>query len=168
MDNLNKGSLMNSPSNPSNHKENSMQPMQTLNNTKNSNSKPLIRPMTKQIKIETNNNKIRNSNYNVQSFTNKEKESSRGDSLPALATHYRETNNIDSDDDENNNKGKRTPELLEYPKDNPNTTSDNDEDSKEHKGKKEEKEAEYPPLIQIQVIKSDSNSDSVSSTSSLR
>ena len=65
---LNKSSSVNSPNNPSNpinHNEDPMQPMQIKSNMENSNSRPLITPMTEQIEIETNNNKIINTNCNV-------------------------------------------------------------------------------------------------------
>ena len=63
-----------------------MQLMQTMSNTKKSNQRPLITPKAKQIEIETNNNRISNTNYNVQSFTNEGEEASIGDPVPALAT----------------------------------------------------------------------------------
>ena len=59
--------------------------MQAMSNTKNSNSRPLITPMTTQIEIETNNNKIRNTSYNVQSFTDEEEEASIGDQDPRVS-----------------------------------------------------------------------------------
>ena len=49
--------------------------------------------------------------------------------------------NIDNDDgdsdyDDIDNKGKTIPELLEYPRDDPNAASDNDEDSEDKKKNK--------------------------------
>ena len=90
--------------------------MQLQSNTKNSKKT--------QIKIEENNNKISNTNYDIQSFINNE-EPSGDNKVPSLITPYNtddsDSDNGDSDDDnndndndnDNDNKGKTKQELLE-------------------------------------------------------
>ena len=138
VESLNTGPLVNSPSN---HSKNSTQLMQTMSNQKKPNSTPMITPKTKQIEIETNNNKISNTNYNVEYFTAEGDAASIGDSVPLLAIGYNDTNNIDNDNDCNDNKrGKTMPELLKYPRYNDNAASNNNDDS-------ENKDTECPVLI---------------------
>ena len=74
------------------------------------------------------NNKINNTHYDIQSFTNEE-ESSSNDNIPPLATRHTKGNDNDSDNDDDN-KEKTVPELYNQ-EHNPKAARDDDEDSED-------------------------------------
>ena len=138
---FNKGPLENNPSNPGNprnHSKNPKKPMQPQNNKNNSKATP--------IEIEVNTNKMSNTDYDVQYFTDNEASS---DNKPVLATWYSPDNsdsdNIDRNYEDNDHGDKTKLESLKVP----NTTSDDDEDKKDDKEKTKREIKKYYHWLRI-------------------